>query len=1135
MPDTLSYSDAVRLLGGGKSRFVDWFDKLTGGALLAASVPVPALLGVFDAKAEFVRLGHELLRTAGEKRSGLSRYGRTQRLEAAHAVIAVTAFFEALEEIGLPADVAALRVSKAEQLALAGAGAVVDDALTDALFATAAPLPGPHLPYPDLRAALTRYYDGLVGSLLRFLRGLVAWEDLEAERRRTAEEHMLRLPTAAVDRHRDLLTQLATDFPEVTFWIGLHEHEATRTQVRSLSLGLTDLRKALSAITTGDQPDERRAALAAAYAAELRRPIVSSGDVPAGLTVPTLGESYVPPLCRIEELGAGARPADESWWDGQTLRDDLWQSLVVHLTSPAATRAPLLVLGQPGSGKSVLTRVLAAQLPAADFLVVRVVLREVYAAGDLQDQIEQAVRDDTGDRTDWRRLSRSAADALPVVLLDGFDELLQATGVSQTDYLRRVANFQLREADQGRPVAVLVTSRTSVADRAQPPPGTVAVRLEPFDEMRVHTWVTTWNRANRASFRALGVQPLDPATVLAHGDLAGQPLLLLMLALYDAEGNDLRDAGELRRGELYERLLRRFARREITKQRDGLPERELDRAVEEELRRLAVVAFAMFNRRAQWVSEQDLDADLAALSVGGTAPADRSGLRSPLRGAEVVLGRFFFIHRSRASTDDGRRETYEFLHATFGEYLVARFTWKVVDDLVAREAASIGGLGGAPVDDDLLHALLSHAVLTIRAPVLGFLTERLASRDDEWRSAWTDLLLRLFRSAPYESRARRLDSYRPSGLTVPARYAVYSANLLVLALCVGDLSCAVLYSAPAGGTDRWRRDALWWRAQLPVEDHLGLLAAVRPIRTWAGRGQELILSIRPPDEPLPARIDLRWQYGSGDDAVDTDARYVYAQSGNDIEVLHHTAYFECDRAVEAVLHVVEPFDFLLSEGVRQEALARSDLESFYTFPEGDRSEARLLLDVALASLSSAGVAGRERAYERLVATFDSYDEDPDQGGIVALLLERMTADIELPPGFVAGVLRRLAELYLTVGLQVSTFRCVLAFLGRDRQADLRFSALVPRLVVGARGGAAGRGQPADWLDEFSAEVLVRLYELELRRDPVSASEAESFRRRCGARRPDLVGRLRPLADPNWSDRELSHRQDGVGDAVAADD
>ena len=91
--------------------------------------------------------------------------------------------------------------------------------------------------------------------------------------------------------------------------------------------------------------------------------------------------------------------------------------------------------------------------------MVRVVLREIPADMDLQDQVEQAVRRTTGERLEWPALVRSAGHALPVVLLDGFDEMLQATGVSQTDYLVKVRAFQQREAAQGRPVAAVVTSR----------------------------------------------------------------------------------------------------------------------------------------------------------------------------------------------------------------------------------------------------------------------------------------------------------------------------------------------------------------------------------------------------------------------------------------------------------------------------------------------------------------------------------------------------------------------------------------------------------------------------------------------------------------------------------------------------
>ncbi|MER6754174.1 AAA family ATPase [Micromonospora echinofusca] len=1129
MPDALSYADAVRLLGGEKSRVVDWFDKLTGWSLLGASAAgAPDALGIFDAKAEFVRLGHELVRAVSEKRSGLSRYGRTQRLEAAHAVIAVTAFFEVLSEIDLPFDVASARISKAEQLSLAGSGAVHEAALTDAFFATAAPLPGPQLPYPAFRHALGAYYDGLVGRLLHLLRGLAVWEVADGWRRQATEEGLLGLPRAAVDRHRDLLTQLAVDFVEVSFWVGLHEHEATRTQVHALSVGLDEMRRTLLAVSTGRPPDDRRAALATAYTAELGRPIISSGDVPTGLTVPTLGQAYVPPLCRIEELPAHARPSDEAWWDGRRLRDDLWQSLVVHLTSPNATRAPLLVLGQPGSGKSVLTRVLAAQLPAADFMVVRVVLRDVHAAGELQDQIEQAVRDDTGERVDWPALSRSAGDALPVVLLDGFDELLQATGVSQTDYLRRVAAFQRREADQGRPVAVLVTSRTSVADRAQPPPGTVAVRLEPFDGERVRAWTATWNRVNAGAFRALGVQPLEPATVLAHRELAEQPLLLLMLALYDAEGNDLRSAGELGRGELYERLLRSFARREVMKHRPGLSERDLDRATEDELRRLSIVAFGMFNRGVQWVTENGFESDLAALPFLGSRPAavaTDGHLRTPLRPAEIVLGRFFFVHRSQAMRDESRASTYEFLHATFGEFLIARTTAVVLDDLAAREASAL--LGATPTDDDPLHALLSFATLTGRTPIVTFLTEILTSWGESRRDAVVDLLLRLFRAATGRRPARRFESYEPRQLSVPARHAVYGVNLLVLLLAArGQLRASELHPDSGDVASGWNRLALFWRSQLSDSEYAGLLGVVRVERAWTGTRRELLLRIgEGRDESPPPAGDPGWFVtGSRDDShSEEDAASYYLTTGTDFALFARTAHFECDPNLDTALHALGPLGHPLDA-----------LGGFWTFPDGDRSEARLLLDVSLLPILGAGARERERAYRRLLAIVEEPDETP-QLPVAEFVLDRISTDPGLSAAFVADVLCLLQQDVTLVGsLLASAARCVLTFLGRDRETDDRLVEQADRLIAGARWFAGAGGAPLDWLDTDTAELVARTYEAGVRRYPVSVAEAASFRARHGSRRPDLVDRLIPLTAPSEERSGRKHRQDGVADGAEAD-
>ncbi len=1087
MSDTLSYADAVRLLGGEKSKVVDWFDKLTGGVLLAASVPVPALLGIFDAKAEFVRLGHELVRGVSEKRSGLSRYGRTQRLEAAHAVIAVTAFFEALSSVNLPVAFADLELCTSEQLALAGAGPADARNVVHALFEVPAPIPTPEVPYSELRTMLGVYYAGMSTRLVRFVQGLAVWDQLGDSAEQSFHEALRLVPTLAVSQHRDLLSALVASFPEVAYWSGLQEHDATRQKVQALAVGLGELREVLTSFSTGGVPDERRGALIRAYRAQLDRPIITSGEVPDGLRVPTLGEAYVPPLCRVTSLGGAARPSGESWWSGQPLRNDLVSFLTGYFTSPGATRAPLLVLGQPGSGKSVLTRILAAQLPETDFLVVRVPLREVQAEAELQAQIEQAVRAVTGERLDWPVLARSAGDALPVVLLDGFDELLQATGVSQTDYLLRVADFQRREADQGRPVAVVVTTRTSVADRAEPPSGTVALRLEPFDRPRVERWVATWNAANSDRFPALGVPPLDPSAVLAHSELAEQPLLLLMLALYDADGNDLRAARALRRGELYERLLYSFARREVVKHQPGLPDRELSRATEAELRRLAVVAFAMFNRGAQWVTEDELEADLAALPflVGGASARQNEGtMRAPLRAAEIVLGRFFFVHRAQAARTDRRMETYEFLHATFGEYLVARTAALVLDDMAAREAAS-SMLRAATPEDDPLHALLSFATLTGRAPVVGFLTESLRGNCRDRRAVILDVLLRLFRTVHDLRPARHLESYQPRVLSAPERHAAYSANLLVLALCVSDdLRGSDLYPDAPDVRAAWHRQALLWRSQLPEGEYHSLINAVALVRLGSPDEREVGMSLAG-DGRRPPELDLDWTYG----VPSTEAGY-HLHLHPLPEIARRRAHFECDVTDDVVQHVLDPLVYTLPEV----------LSLVMNGPGTERrSVAQAVLAMALRG-SHAGDAYRTVA--GLVADAPQWDGAPWLAG---LLLDRLATDTMMSR---AGAVQLLADLESLPArgddLAFAYLRCCLALIGEDDAETREIGHLVAKAV---------RADQESWqarTEEVAVEALVRLAELGVGRHRITPHEASRLALLLERRRPDLVRRLEAL-------------------------
>src|SRR4029079_17366911 len=88
------------------------------------------------------------------------------------------------------------------------------------------------------------------------------------------------------------------------------------------------------------------------------------------------------------------------------------------------------------------------------------------------------------------------------------------------------------------------------APGARLPAGALAVRLEPFDDAQIGRWLAVWNRTNA------GLEPLTADVVLRFRALAEQPLLLLMLALYDATDSALQDgAATLDDGQLYERLL----------------------------------------------------------------------------------------------------------------------------------------------------------------------------------------------------------------------------------------------------------------------------------------------------------------------------------------------------------------------------------------------------------------------------------------------------------------------------------------------------------------------------------------------------------------------------------------------------
>ncbi|MFC7273137.1 NACHT domain-containing protein [Paractinoplanes rhizophilus] len=964
MARTISYADAVRILGGGpESAVYQRVNTMTGGLLAGAAVAAPQLLALLDLRTELARVSGELVTTAARAMVGSGRRDRTDRLAAAHTVIVIAAYFDAIAEVDLswtvPLPKPGLSVGGAltrqDQLRLAGQGADGARDLTSAALRAGVPLPEPHVPNEQYLAGLDRFYDRLTADLGRFLAGLAPFDELSEGERTILLRDIHAGGRRARRRYDEMLLNLMADCPDMALWIDHRHRHVIEGRLDALEPSLRELERLLRAAAAENEAEGVAKALQRAHAAMLEHRIVESIDLPDGLDVPTLERGYIPPAFQVAER-TDASPVDEAFWRTAGVRHDIDRFLAGYLGSPRALRAPMLVLGQPGAGKSVLTRILAARLATTRFLPIRVPLRDVDSSLPLQRQIEQAVLAATSEETTWPALARSI-DAVPVVIFDGFDELLQATGVSQSDFLQKAAEFQQREREQGRAAAVIVTSRTSVADRAALPAETMLLRLQPFDEPRIRGWVDAWNEANTVHLAA--------EDVLAHRDLAAQPLLLLMLALYDSDGNALRrdPGGPLTTGELYEQLVTGFARREVGKAFTNLSPRGLDALAEQDLTRLAVVAFAMLNRSAQWVTEEavgdDLRATLGDPAPGRTPPVSADALTEQ----ELIFGRFFFVHRAQAVRHGATRRAYEFLHSTFGEYLVARFTWQLLAEAVARDAVTVAA---RPITgDNLLADLLSVQTLTSRAPIVQFLAEMAARMAPEERELWTDVLIRMFRQCE-RSGDWPASAYRPApGKTVAARFAAYTANLMLLAVVTsGGLRFGEL-AEPAHYEPfrQWHDHAMLWHGQLNNDGWGTLVQTLAVERCIGPGGRDGRLTLDDGTFAVPP-VDPHWLYRRPESERGRDA---FVDQHEIEEVRRRRVFFQGCMSNELMWHTVEP---LLGS-----ALAPTTTMFASWWPESTPSAAQALMAVWLLPTAAPGpdVAETYRRCVRIAAEFPGWD------------------------------------------------------------------------------------------------------------------------------------------------------------------
>jgi signal transduction histidine kinase len=667
----------------------------------------PALIGftadLLAIKTELTNVATRVLSWFGDEKQP-SPSERVQRMRVAYGLLACSAFFEAVER-RMPNVMKVFQVDKRDRTYLVNAtlerirekqGRETKELSGDLWNQPLLPFPHPADNWDQQQRELSEVYEALAVGLAAFLPGLAYWDELNDTAKQDLLNECEQIPKEALRCFETQYTVLATDCYEFRVWA--HRQEYISGQ-RRLDSGMQQLERTIRSqydLARHQESEDILATLRSRYVARVSKPILRerefSDDLPHGVTLPTKTAAFIPQNFKVIRYEPGDLIGSEELWSRLSVREDLPDFLWSYIHSPYSELHPLVILGHPGSGKSLLTEIFAARLSESPFTPIRILLRDTNADARIREQIDEQLGKDTESSANWSRLRHSLSAHPAVLIFDGYDELLQASGQVFANYIVDVQEFQHDEKDRSQSgIRTIVTSRATLIEKARIPRGATVLRLLPFNEAQRNKWVESWNSLNSSGFREHGITPLTIPANRAVRELAEQPLLLLMLAIYDSYGNQLKEQKDLGRASLYSNLVSLFIHRECNKDQvfRDLPDDEQEAMVLQQRKRLGICALGMFNREKLSITHQELQEDLVQFGL----PSLQSMPNRKLGEADSLFGSFFFIYQSQAKETTGlsnsvQRVAYEFLHNTFGEYLCAEYLVRRVLELMSELATT---------------------------------------------------------------------------------------------------------------------------------------------------------------------------------------------------------------------------------------------------------------------------------------------------------------------------------------------------------------------------------------------------------------------------------------------------------------
>ena len=815
---------------------------------------------------------------------------RVQRMRVAYGLLACSAFFDAVQLV-MPSVLGAFKLTKEDKTRLVTSALAriklkrdpeEDELNSDLWTQPLLPFPHPTDDWDQQQRELNEVFEAIATGLAASLPCLAHWDDLDDTKREALLGNCAKLPKEALSCFEAQYTTLAADCHEFRVWARRQEYISGQRQLDSGMRQLQGTIRSLYGAFRHQEIEDISATLRTRYLAQVEKPLLRekeiSDDLPPGVTLPRKTDAFIPQSFKVVRYEANTPIGSEDMWNRLTAQQDLPDFLWSYIHSPYSELYPLVILGHPGSGKSLLTEIFAARLADSPFTPIRVVLRDIAADARLRDQIDEQLANDVDSGAKWSRMRPRFVVHPAVVIFDGYDELLLASDQVFANYIVDIQEFQRDEKVRSQSgLRAIITSRSTLIEKARIPKGTTVIRLLPFDEKQRNKWVNTWNTVNVDGFREHGIRRFKiPASVPAL-ELAEQPLLLLMLAIYDSYGNALSEHDDVSRVSLYSKLVSLFIHRECLKDQAfrDLDDNHQSLLLAKQRKHLGVCALGMFNRERLSITQEELADDLAQFGLVPDKPANNQRLQD----VDSVFGSFFFIHRSQAKQADGpnsqtRRLAYEFLHNTIGEYLCAEFLYRRVLELVAeltsmkmnpRLVTYREKVLDDPnqLGDDWYGCWISTPLST--RPVLVEMIQEIALADLESQAQSDEIqefesLIQSHLGLVLGGKAIPSAMLAPSVSLIPAsvltRIAVYTLNLLIVQCALHPGGYQLTYSRLTGylgEQDPWDRMAHFWLAALPDGARWSISGLLQVLRTDDG----IDLQLRQPFETAIAGSSTR--------------------------------------------------------------------------------------------------------------------------------------------------------------------------------------------------------------------------------------------------------------------------------------